>query len=74
MSLRWYTAVIDSERPIVFVAVPEKKERKNRLHLDLAPHSSQDRDAAIASRRRGRLDAAPGSTKLSLDTANSVGL
>jgi hypothetical protein len=34
---------------IVFVAVPEKKERKNRLHLDLAPHSTQDREAEIAA-------------------------
>jgi len=63
MSLRWYTAAIDSERPIEFVAVPEKQERKNRLHLDLAPHSSQDRDAEIASRRWGRLHAAVGSAK-----------
>lgn len=34
---------------LVFVSVPEKKERKNRLHIDLAPHTSQDRDAEIAA-------------------------
>ena len=33
---------------IVFVPVPEGKTVKNRLHLDLAPHTSQDRDAEIA--------------------------
>jgi hypothetical protein len=32
---------------LVFVPVPESKVVKNRLHLDLAPHSSQDRDAEI---------------------------
>ena len=32
---------------LVFVPVPEGKEVKNRLHLDLAPHTSQDRDAEI---------------------------
>ncbi|WP_256838489.1 VOC family protein [Ornithinimicrobium faecis] len=32
---------------LVFVPVPEGKSVKNRLHLDLAPHSSQDRDAEI---------------------------
>ncbi|WP_109473399.1 VOC family protein [Ornithinimicrobium cavernae] len=32
---------------LVFVPVPEGKAVKNRLHLDLAPHSSQDRDAEI---------------------------
>lgn len=32
---------------LVFVAVPEGKTVKNRLHLDLAPHTSQDRDAEI---------------------------
>jgi hypothetical protein len=31
----------------VFVPVPEGKQVKNRLHIDLAPHSSQDRDAEI---------------------------
>ena len=94
MTLRWYTAVIDSVDPrplamwwaealewqtvydsddecviipgwvtpehmadtpweqtgpgLVFVRVPEPKQGKNRLHLDLAPHTSQDRDAEIA--------------------------
>ena len=33
---------------MVFVPVPEGKAVKNRLHLDLAPHTSQDRDAEIA--------------------------
>lgn len=32
---------------LVFVPVPEGRQVKNRLHLDLAPHSSQDRDAEI---------------------------
>lgn len=33
---------------LVFVTVPEDKTIKNRLHIDLAPHSDQDRDAEIA--------------------------
>ncbi len=33
---------------LVFVPVPEGKTVKNRLHIDLAPHSSQDRHAEIA--------------------------
>jgi hypothetical protein len=33
---------------MVFVQVPEEKTLKNRLHLDFAPHISQDRDAEIA--------------------------
>ncbi|WP_328991442.1 VOC family protein [Kribbella sp. NBC_01245] len=33
---------------MVFVAVPDEKKVKNRLHFDLAPHTSQDRDAEIA--------------------------
>jgi hypothetical protein len=33
---------------LVFVRVPEQKSIKNRLHLDLAPHTSDDRDAEIA--------------------------
>jgi hypothetical protein len=32
---------------LVFVPVPEGKTVKNRLHLDLAPHTTQDRDAEI---------------------------
>ncbi|GAA1174850.1 VOC family protein [Ornithinimicrobium humiphilum] len=32
---------------LVFVSVPERRSGKNRLHLDLAPHTSQDRDAEI---------------------------
>ena len=34
---------------LVFVPVAEGKEVKNRLHIDLAPHKTQDRDAEIAS-------------------------
>jgi len=33
---------------MVFVPVPEGKTVKNRLHIDLAPHTSQDRGAEIA--------------------------
>ena len=33
---------------LVFVPVPEGKTVKNRLHIDLAPHISDDRDAEIA--------------------------
>ncbi len=33
---------------LVFVPVPEGKTVKNRLHIDLAPHLSDDRDALIA--------------------------
>ena len=32
---------------LVFVPVPEGKTVKNRLHIDLAPHLSDDRDALI---------------------------
>ncbi|MCE0485749.1 VOC family protein [Ornithinimicrobium sediminis] len=32
---------------MVFVPVPEGKQDKNRLHVDLAPHTSQDREAEI---------------------------
>ncbi len=32
---------------LVFVPVPEGKQLKNRLHIDLAPHTSDDRDAEI---------------------------
>ena len=32
---------------LVFVPVPEGKQVKNRLHLDLAPHVSDDREAEI---------------------------
>jgi predicted enzyme related to lactoylglutathione lyase len=32
---------------MVFVPVPEGKKVKNRLHIDLAPHLSDDRDAEI---------------------------
>lgn len=33
---------------LVFVPVEHPKTGKNRLHLDLAPHTSDDRDAEIA--------------------------
>jgi hypothetical protein len=33
---------------LVFVPVEHRKEGKNRLHLDLAPHTGDDRDAEIA--------------------------
>jgi hypothetical protein len=33
---------------LVFVPVEEGKTVKNRLHIDLAPHTAQDRDAEIA--------------------------
>jgi len=33
---------------LVFVPVPEHKAVKNRLHIDLAPHTSDDREAEIA--------------------------
>ena len=32
---------------MVPVPIPESKSVKNRLHIDLAPHTSQDRDAEI---------------------------
>ncbi|MFV0462657.1 MAG: VOC family protein [Nostocoides sp.] len=44
---------------MVFVPVPESKTIKNRLHIDLAPHTSQDRAAEIAdleSRGARRVD------------------
>lgn len=34
---------------LLFVAVPEGKTIKNRMHLDLAPHITDDRDALIDS-------------------------
>jgi hypothetical protein len=34
---------------LVFVPVSEHKSLKNRLHIDLAPHTSDDRDAEIAA-------------------------
>jgi Glyoxalase-like domain len=34
---------------MVFVPVPEGKTIKNRLHIDLAPHITDDRDALIDS-------------------------
>lgn len=32
---------------LVFVPVPEGKTLKNRIHIDLAPHTTDDRDAEI---------------------------
>ena len=34
---------------LVFVPVPEGKAVKNRLHIDLAPHATDDRDALVES-------------------------
>lgn len=33
---------------LVFVLVEHEKQTKNRIHMDLAPHTSDDRDAEIA--------------------------
>lgn len=33
---------------LVFVRVEQEKSTKNRLHLDFAPHTTDDRDAEIA--------------------------
>ena len=33
---------------LVFVRVDHEKQTKNRIHMDFAPHSSDDRDAEIA--------------------------
>jgi hypothetical protein len=33
---------------LVFVRVDHEKQSKNRIHMDFAPHSSDDRDAEIA--------------------------
>jgi hypothetical protein len=33
---------------LVFVPVPEGKTVKNRLHMDLAPHPTEDRETEIA--------------------------
>jgi hypothetical protein len=33
---------------LVFVPVPEGKTVKNRLHIDLAPHTTDDREGEIA--------------------------
>jgi hypothetical protein len=51
----WVTPQVAAATPweqigpgLVFVRVPEPKHTKNRLHIDLAPHTSQDRDGEIA--------------------------
>ena len=51
---------------LVFVPVAEAKTVKNRLHLDLAPHSTDDRDAEI-----GRLITA-GATRVDVGQDSSV--
>jgi hypothetical protein len=51
---------------LAFVSVPDGKSVKNRLHLDLAPHISDDRDAEIA-----RLLAA-GATRVDVGQAPDV--
>lgn len=40
---------------LVFVPVSEGKSVKNRLHLELATHTSDDRDAEIAGRLTVRI-------------------
>lgn len=41
-------AAFRSQPPsLCFVSVPEDRTVKNRLHIDLAPHRSEDRDAEI---------------------------
>ena len=52
---------------LVFVTVPEGKTVKNRLHMDLAPHTSDDRDAEIA-----RL-VAMGATRVDVGQSDDVG-
>jgi predicted enzyme related to lactoylglutathione lyase len=32
---------------LIFVAVPDRKSAKNRLHIDLAPPADQDQDAEV---------------------------
>lgn len=51
---------------MVFVSVPERKQGKNRLHIDLAPHTSEDRDAEIA-----RLEGL-GATRVDVGQASDV--
>ncbi|HYP46905.1 MAG TPA: VOC family protein [Propionibacteriaceae bacterium] len=51
---------------LVFVPVPEGKAIKNRLHLDLAPHTTDDRDSEIA-----RLIAA-GATRVDVGQADDA--
>lgn len=54
---------------MVFVSVPEDKS-ENRLHIDLAPHTSQDRDAEIA--RLEKLGATPTDVDQSPDVSWTV--
>ncbi len=51
---------------LVFVPVAEGKTVKNRLHMDLAPHTSDDRDAEI-----GRL-LGMGATRVEVGQADDV--
>jgi hypothetical protein len=37
--------------PLVFLAVPEAKTVKNRIHLDVAPEPGEDQAAAVAALR-----------------------
>jgi hypothetical protein len=50
----WVTPEVIANTPwdqvgpgLVFVPVPEGKTVKNRLHIDLAPHTTDDRNAEI---------------------------
>jgi hypothetical protein len=62
----WADDVVIAQTPwervgpgMVFVPVSEGKKVKNRLHIDLAPHISQDREAEIERLERlgaSRLD------------------
>ncbi len=53
---------------LVFLSVPEGKAVKNRLHIDLAPHSTDDREALIESllaRGAARVDVGQDDSKVS---------
>jgi hypothetical protein len=46
--------VLERGPGLVFVTVPEDKQVKNRLHLDLAPMAGEDHEAAVADPRPRR--------------------
>ncbi|MEJ7691015.1 MAG: VOC family protein [Nocardioidaceae bacterium] len=43
-----FIAVEERGPGLVFVPVPEDKQLKNRLHIDLAPRASADQEAEVA--------------------------
>lgn len=43
-----FIAVEERGPGLVFVPVPEDKQLKNRLHIDLAPRASDDQEAEVA--------------------------